>query len=306
MRRTLIAVSFLLAVPATADAASVTVTGTPPAVQFQAAPGEANQLDVHDGATGLLVADAGATLTTDGTCTAGAPVMCPFAPVIAHLGDRDDRASAVSQLVPATVYGEDGSDDILASGFRSFAYGGPGDDSVRVNAGTDAFAYGGTGSDTIHAASAGGASAFGEAGSDVLIGEDAVTTLLDGGAGNDVLVGLPSSFGPVAAHGGPGNDVLAVRPEGGSGRVASWTLTGDAGRDAIAGGPGADTISGGGGNDAIHAAGGGADTISCGSGFDVVRADSTDTVAADCEWRWAAASRKAPKIARALRLAARG
>src|SRR4051794_24042537 len=249
MRRSLIAVSLLLAVPASADAATVTVSGAPPAVQFQAAPGEVNDVDAHDGATGLLVADAGPPLTTDGTCQAGPPIVCPFAPFVARLGDGADRASAVSQLVPTTVYGEDGNDDILSSGFRSMAYGGGGDDSVRVNAGTDAFAYGGAGNDTIHAGSAGGTSAFGEAGNDVLIQEDAITTVLDGGTGADALVGLPNSFGPVVAHGGPGTDVLAGQPQGGRGRPGAGALTGRRGGGGLPGGPGAGTRGGGGRNE---------------------------------------------------------
>ena len=100
-----------------------------------------------------------------------------------------------------------------------------------------------------------------------------------------MIVGLPRALSIVEAHGGTGPDLLAIQPTGGNGRIANWTLTGDDGDDLIAGGPGADTIDGGRGRDAIYAAGGGADTITCGTGFDVVRADTEDTVAADCEVR---------------------
>ena len=109
--------------------------------------------------------------------------------------------------------------------------------------------------------------------------------ILDGGSGSDAIIGLPRALSAVEAHGGTGADLLAIQPTGGSGGIASWTLTGDDGDDLIAGGPGTDTIGGGRGRDAIYAAGGDADMITCGSGYDVVRADDQDTIAADCEVR---------------------
>jgi Ca2+-binding RTX toxin-like protein len=308
MRRSLLALALLLAAPATADAATVTAAGDPPAIEFQAAPGEANSVDIQEVIVperAIAVSDAGAPVISDGSCAEGPPLLCPIVPVVARLGDRDDRASVITVSDTATVYGDDGDDDILSSGFAGYAYGGAGDDRIRVNSGTEAIGYGGAGNDTIHTGSASNASAFGESGNDVLIQDTAVRVLLDGGSGNDVLVGLPNAFGPAEAHGGTGNDVLAVASTGGSGRVARWTLTGDTGSDVIAGGLGADTIDGGAGGDILYAAGGGADTVSCGSGFDIVFADPDDTVADDCEWHIAASGSTpaAPQVTSALRVA---
>jgi Ca2+-binding RTX toxin-like protein len=239
-------------------------------------------------------------------CADASPLLCPALPVVARLGDRGDRASVVNTSDDATVYGEDGNDDILSSGFAGLAYGGAGDDRVRVNSNSQASGYGGTGDDTIRAGSVANAAAFGESGNDVLIHEPSVQALLDGGAGRDVLIGLPNGFGPLEAHGGAGTDILAIQSTGGSGRVARWALSGDAGNDLIAGGPGADTIDGGTGGDAIYSAGGGADTVTCGSGFDVVRADADDTVGADCELRYVAPAASIPSpITSALRAARR-
>jgi Ca2+-binding RTX toxin-like protein len=310
MRRSLLAVTLLLAVPATADAATVTASGDPPAVQFQASPGEANALDIQEVVVperAIAVSDAGAPVTTDGSCSEGPPLLCPIAPVVARLGDRGDHASVITVTDTATVYGDDGDDDILSSGLAGYGYGGAGDDRIRVNSGTEAIGYGGTGNDTIRTGSASNASAFGESGNDTLIQENAVRVLLDGGSGHDVLVGLPNAFGPVAAHGGAGSDVLAIASTGGSGRVARWTLSGDGGSDIIAGGLGSDTIDGGSGSDVLYAAGGGADTVTCGSGFDIVVADPDDTVAEDCEWLIASTGTAAvaPQVKSALRVASR-
>jgi len=69
--------------------------------------------------------------------------------------------------------------------------------------------------------------------------------------------------------------------EGGAG---DDTINGGAGNDTIAGGLGADTIDGGAGNDKIDAFDRAqTDIITCGPGYDSVIADTSDTVASDCE-----------------------
>ncbi len=293
MRLTPLATALVLglALPATAGAATVTVSqGTPSEVTFQAAPGEANDVGVGDyfdpeRGRGLTVSDAGAALTADPVCITGPPVACPLGPIFVHLGDRGDRASVISHFGNVSVWGDDGDDDILASGMFTAASGGAGNDHVSVNSNGDAAAYGGSGSDELEAASTFIARAYGESGSDLIVHGISAQAILDGGSGSDAIIGLPRALSIVEAHGGTGADLLAIQPTGGSGRIANWTLTGDDGDDLIAGGPGADTIGGGRGRDLIYAAGGGADTITCGTGYDVVRADTDDTIAADCEVR---------------------
>jgi Ca2+-binding RTX toxin-like protein len=311
MRRALLAAIVLLAVPATADAATVTVAGTPAAIEFKAAAGEVNDLSVNDFADpvrghGLAFTDAGAPLTAGEGCDPAVPVLCPILDVNARLGDRNDRASVFSLDTDASVWGEAGNDDILASGFESLADGGAGNDTVRVNSNSSATALGGAGNDEIHAASPFAVTARGGSGNDRVLHESSTIADLLGGSGADVILGLPLSGGAVEAHGGAGPDILAIRSEGGNGDPAAWLLAGNAGPDLIAGGPGPDTVRGGDGRDGIWVAGGGADTVSCGSGFDIVVADASDTLSKDCERRIVTSSTAVSReITGALRQATR-
>jgi Ca2+-binding RTX toxin-like protein len=310
MRRSSLALAVVLglALPATASAATLTVSGG--TLTFQAAPGESNDVDVHDlfdpvRGPGLTVTDGGAALTADASCDAGPPLLCPIGPIAMHLGDRDDQASVISIEDDASVWGDDGDDDILASGLTTVASGGSGSDHLQVNSNGNATANGGTGNDVIEAASSFRALAYGDSGSDIIIQGRAIQAILDGGSGSDAVIGLPRASGSVEAQGGTGADLLAIQSTGGTGPIADWTLGGGDGDDLIAGGPGADTISGGAGRDHIYAAGGGADTVRCGSGFDVVRADADDTVADDCESvRITSASSVPSSVARARKRAA--
>src|SRR4051794_11189649 len=175
MRRSPLVLALVLglAVPATASAATLTVSGgTPPELTFQAARGEANDIGVSDlfdpaRGRGLTISDAGAPLTADAACDAGPPLLCPIGPIAMHLGDRADRASVISIDDVAAVWGDEGDDDILASGLSTTASGGSGNDHVRVNSNDDAAAFGGTGNDLIEAASSYRARGYGESGNDL-------------------------------------------------------------------------------------------------------------------------------------------
>jgi Ca2+-binding RTX toxin-like protein len=306
-----LAVALGLAVPATASAATITVSGgTPPQLTFQAARGEANDVTVGDfldpeRGRGLTVSDDGAPLTAGAGCDAGPPLLCPIGPIAMHLGDRADRASVISIDDDAAVWGDEGDDDILASGLSTTASGGSGDDHVRVNSNEDAAAFGGTGNDLIEAASSFRARGYGESGNDLVVQGRSIQAILDGGSGTDIVIGLPRAFGTVEAYGGTGADLLAIQPTGGSGPIAGWTLAGGDGDDHIAGGPGEDTITGGSGRDHVYVAGGGVDTVRCGSGRDVVHADEEDAVAGDCEVRRIARAGSVPaQVSSARRRAA--
>jgi Ca2+-binding RTX toxin-like protein len=82
---------------------------------------------------------------------------------------------------------------------------------------------------------------------------------ISGGEGFDVL------------HGGHGRDTL-------SGGHGNDRLLASARRD-----PASDTVNGDEGDDRILVRDGHRDVVTCGPGIDRVRADATDSVAADCE-----------------------
>ena len=124
---------------------------------------------------------------------------------------NDILSVAPGILIPATIVGRNGNDQIT---------GGGGADSIDGGNGRDVLA-GGAGADTL----------FGRQGNDNLDGGDQNDTL-DGGSGRDNLVG---GGGDDVLTGGRGPDTL----DGNDGNDA---LDGGASRDLLTGGPGADVF----------------------------------------------------------------
>ena len=101
---------FVVALPATAQAATVSVDGD--ALRLAAAAGETNRVTVTPGAPGTLaIVDTGAPLSAAGGCVAeDGLVVCGGATrVEVELGDGDDEL-VLSALVPADVTGGAGND----------------------------------------------------------------------------------------------------------------------------------------------------------------------------------------------------
>ncbi|MEA2461962.1 MAG: hypothetical protein QOH90_2139 [Actinomycetota bacterium] len=185
-----------LVVPAAAAASTVSVEGG--VLRVVAAPGEANQVSVTEHVppgsstpSEYGVKDTGAGTTPGPGCgpdpllpPEGSPVVCSAAGVqsfVIHLGDGDDGVDYLFPGLPASVYGEGGSDRIAM--FRtagSFSDGGEGDDDLQ-----------------------GGDDVRGGPGNDQILGY----RLLDGGDGNDVLV-KSNAKGSGRLTGGPGDDSL--------------------------------------------------------------------------------------------------
>ena len=90
-----------------------------------------------------------------------------------------------------------------------------------------------------------------------------------------VVLTLASGAWTKNVVGTPGNDVLR-------GTAAADVIDGKGGNDVISGLAGNDRLRGGPGNDTIRG-GPGSDQIGCGPGKDTVYADTSDTVAPDCE-----------------------
>jgi hypothetical protein len=222
--------------------------------------------------------DAGNPLVAGFGCTAGNPVVCPPGPVQVHLGDTFDRARVFTVVAPATIDGYGGDDELHAAAIREVVHGGAGDDTVFARSRV-ADIFGEGNDDALYGAEF-LVDLFGGDGNDVLL-SDAVFGDLAGGDGFDALIRGGAAEAGVL-DGGEDPDVIGFVPDYAN-DTSSWTLIGGGLYDSIHGSPGTDTVSGGPGNDEIWVYGGGADSVDCGTGFDEVNADTTDTVAANCE-----------------------
>ena len=324
MRLTLVTlIALLVAVPAAAQAATATTADGN--LRYTAAAGEMNNVTFArvSGDT-FRVTDLGTTISAGQGCTQESPnvVTCttsPARPIIANLGDQNDRAaSRTSRTVQ--LYGEDGNDRLGGASGRDVLDGGNGDDNLTGGSGNDRL-HGGAGNDQL----------FGNSGRDAITGDDG-NDLIDGGSGNDSESGgngddvLREGSSPNGADnlaGNEGNDTVdySARPapvnvavddqnydgdrrsnerdnvrssiDRVMGSAASDTLIGrDGDSDTLMGGTGDDVIDprrgddhvdGGPGIDQIRLRDLSHDDVVCGDGVDSVAADERDSAAVDCE-----------------------
>lgn len=309
LRRALLPALLLgLLAPASAHAATVTVTGS--VVTVTAAPGEANRITVTPGSGTVEVRDTGAAITAGSGCTLPQAGRVTCAATITRaevdLGDADDTFT-LTGATPATISDGPGRDTVA---------GGSGDDVFLAGAGNDGYT-GGNGSDRVdfsaHTApvvadlAAGSAEGdtfttvevlIGGSGNDDLTGNSGTNTL-DGGPGDDVLDG---AGGADVLEGGAGSDTADyasrtvaitadadgvnddgasnerddVRPSverilGGSAgdTLTGATLVGNGGNDRLTGTSGDDALTGGSGDDTLTGAAGD-DTLDAGDGNDTL------------------------------------
>ena len=313
MKRPILAAVALAAAaaPATASAASIevaTVNGSP-VVQYRAAAGEVNALEMHgtaDGSNDLRMPffEFSAPLTVGPGCSGAFPVLCGAVdqgmPVDVALGDRGDVASVNSQVGTVAMNAGSGGDDVLAGGVDATADGESGNDSIRLVANNVATGTGGSGDDRVGAGSgAAEATLTGGLGNDLVVPAASLFNVGSGGSGNDRLV----SFGgfTVRLSGQSGFDVLTA-PSG----DGSITLDGGSGGDIVVSHVGGVTALGGSGIDWIDVHGGSEtapDSVSCGSNLDLVFADAGDEVGGDCELRVNRAAPALPIVTAAERAA---
>jgi Ca2+-binding RTX toxin-like protein len=279
-----------LALAASASASTLAVDrgGT---LRFDAGRGEANNVDLRDGAAQTTVTDSGSIIHAGNGCTQVSPheASCPlpgtFGPqnVAMTLGDRDDDARAFKfSLGSVAVDGGTGADTIDDSPqLGANVDGGVGDDTITVhpNFGGHVDVNGGLGRDTISAIAGSGT--------------------VDGGLGDDditLTTFVEPSPGASAAYGGLGDDTITADGstdmgliDGGFGddRISTGEfvvvaeLRGGSGDDRIVSQHGTSTITGGFGRDFIDGGDEG-DTIDCGFGVDRYVKYAGDTVS-NCE-----------------------
>jgi Ca2+-binding RTX toxin-like protein len=275
-----------LAASASASTLAVDSGGT---LRFDAARGEANNVDLRDGGGQTTVTDSGSIIQAGNGCTQVTPhqASCPLPGgfgdqnVVMTLADRNDAARAFKVGFGHIAIDGGAGNDTISDAPQSGADvdGGLGDDTITVhpNFGGSVDVHGGLGRDSITAASASGT--------------------VDGGLGDDSIT-LINFVNPSvsAAYGGLGDDTITAEQatnmgliDGGLGadRISTGPLalvaqlTGGFGDDRIVSQNGTSTINGGFGRDFIDGHDEG-DTIDCGSGLDRYVQYAGDTVS-NCE-----------------------
>ena len=292
-------VTVSLSFPAVAAAGTVTVVGSNPFATFQAASGEVNDLTLNYLVTPQFsLTDSGAPLIAKKGChlnPSGAAICDNIYPRIeARLGDMNDRANVIAQT--SRVWGGSGDDTISANSFSSSseAYGDAGNDTLFAGGHGGQIVDGGSGDDTVNGGGwEGNATAIGGTGNDVIRFQFGYFGQGDmqGGTGDDIITSKANGYASTA-DGGTGDDIIVI--DGPSRSTPPYTpsdnrftISAGDGNDSVVAGPADDTIDAGAGRDFVDVKGGGTDTVACGGGIDVVRADDTDTIAADCEIRTA-------------------
>ncbi|GAA4908850.1 hemolysin type calcium-binding protein [Stackebrandtia albiflava] len=170
--------------------------------------------------------------------------------ILLNGGGGADRITIADGVVPVTVLGNDGDDEIHGGSGEDVVYGGAGDDEL----------YGGKGRDHV----------YGGDGRDYIDGQDG-HDVLSGGKGDDVVYGLD---GNDRIDGGDGRDYL-------EGAAGDDSLDGGDGKDVVSGGRGDDHVRGGDGDDVLYT-GHGRDRVDGGHGHDTAHYQKgQDTVSAE-------------------------
>ena len=243
-RRVLVLTLLVLAVPASANAATVTSFGG--TLTYTAAAGHDNTVAFTQSALSVTVtASAGDPITATGCTGGGLTFTCTgVSTVVADGNDGDDTLNASGLMTARSTLAGGSGDDVLIPG--------DGADSLSGGDGIDRAEYGGTGL-TV---------SLNDVADDGLPGDgDNVSSDVE-----DVVVD-PGSGGTATIIGSGGANQLSMADGGGK-------LTGGGGSDRLLGGPAADTI------DAVD---GYVDRIDCGGGTDTVTGDQRDQVASNCE-----------------------
>jgi diguanylate cyclase (GGDEF)-like protein len=257
MAATLAVGALLLLVPGSALAGTASLTAGK--LNVKASPGQNNKLTIGAGTdsrgSGALIEEEahGATISPGAGCSNFAPgqVYCPLPNAISvDAGDGDDSV-VVYSWIGATLRGGPGNDQLYGSAGKDVIDGQDGNDTLGGGYGGDTI-KGGPGTDTV---------TFSYFTSPVAVSLD--------GLANDGIANDHSNVSSDVENiiGGPNAD----------------TLVGDGDANTIEGGPGSDVVRGNGGGDTLRVRDDSHDQVFCGVGHDSVDADTSDTLAADCD-----------------------
>lgn len=327
MRRLIVTLAALAAVAGAAPgvAGASTATTADGNLHYQAGPGEVNNVVFRrvSGDT-FRVTDVGAPIAAGTGCTQESPnvVTCttaPGKPIIANLGDQNDRAASRTSR-GVRLYGEDGNDRLAGGSGRDTLDGGAGNDNLTGGRARDRLS-GGDGNDLLFGNSAND-NVRGGAGSDLIDGGSG-NDYEAGGSGDDTLREGSAPNGSDSLNGNDGNDTVDYSTRAGRVAVtiddraddgdmhgnerdnvhstidrvlggaasdvlvgrngASDTLVGGAGDDVLEPLRGNDHVDGGPGIDQVYLRDLSVDDVVCGDGVDSVAADALDVIGPDCE-----------------------
>jgi Ca2+-binding RTX toxin-like protein len=206
-----------LALPATASAATASITGS--TLTYSAVAGEENDLTIETSGANFRVRDNTAPVTAGAGCTQRSP-------------HRVNCLTAGVTLIEVLAKDQDDAVQLLTGTVDANLNGGSGGDNLTSDAGDDTLTLGKTDSNANEQASAGD-------GQDTLNGSTtpSASDFLGGGPGDDELLGGPgfdSMFGDTGADdvvGGDGFDFMSWTPPAESTSPwTTWRTTGRPGR----------------------------------------------------------------------------
>jgi hypothetical protein len=270
-----------LAVPGTASAATVSAAGG--TLTFTAASGESNNLTVSVQSGLIRFEDTGVSSMTAGSgcTTSGAQrvncVQTAVTGITTDLGDGNDRLNG-GVLLPFSVYGGLGNDQITLFAGDDVVDAGPGNDVVDTGWGDDTI-DGGDGADTMSGGAGDDAVVYATRLAGVTVSLDDLANDGASGEGDNVRLSVDDVVG------GSGNDSFTGDAGGNdlTGNGGDDVLDGAGGDDTLDGGAGADSFSGGAGADTLRARDGVLEAVVCGSDPDAAEADHDDSADPDCE-----------------------
>jgi hypothetical protein len=277
-----VATVLLAALPAVAQAGTISVSGT--TITYQAAPGEANFVTVNWGNVGagpdyIPSLDDHADITATPPCTYDVSLgaRCESAGTnptfVVHLGDGKDVGASTNDHAAGhhvELYGEDGDDDLQSDASSDLLDGGAGNDMLSPDdddSGPGDVVVGGPGEDTLQTGNPTGtngpiAVSFDGVANDGYPGEN------DNYATDLEDLSATGSSPSVDFVGNDARNVVQLRSE------SADTVRGLGGDDLIDGANGNDILDGGDGNDTIYG-GGNDDTITGGPGVDSLNGEGS-------------------------------
>jgi Ca2+-binding RTX toxin-like protein len=296
VRRLAVLIALMLALPAGAEAATLTLSGG--TLTYTGAPQGVSNVTFVETTTPRRVEVTRAASDTDpitvtGCSVAGSTYTCDnVTSVVVDAGDMSDRITAgyvdindqfvgLKNIRVTRLTGGDGNDALSGGAQADAIEGGPGDDDLDGGPGDDTLS-GGDGNDILRP----------NFDTDTLVGGDGFDVAVYGkrvspafsldGLANDGKLGENDQIGAdvegiEAAADDPAQTVTIT----GDGRANR--LRGTNGKAAITGGEGSDFIEGAGQDDTLNSRDGSPDFVVCNAGTDTVFADTLDTVSPSCE-----------------------